>query len=317
MPLQAAHRIGTTRPTTLREDLLAWLGGRSSTQSPQSTTITTAAAPDSSSGSRPPVKIIPKGLRSFDAEDVDFFLDLLPGPRDRVGLPDSIRFWKRRIEETDPDKAFSVGLIYGPSGCGKSSIAKAALLPRLCADVLPIYVEATASDFPEVRILNQLGRHFSRRNAGNDSPCPRVFASELRLTGAGQDRKVLLVLDQFEQWLQARGGNDSSQLLDALRQCDGRRLQCILMIRDDFWMAATRFMRELEVRLVEAVNSASVDLFDQDHARRVLAGFGRAYGRLSEELTADEETFLEQAVKGLSQEGKVVCVRLSLFADSG
>ena len=123
------------------------------------------------------------------------------------------------------------------------------------------------------------------------------------------------MLDQFEQWLQARGGEDSSQLLDALCQCDGRRLQCILMIRDDFWMAATRFMRELEVRLVEAVNSASVDLFDQDHVRRVLAGFGRAYGRLSEELTADEETFLEQSVKGLSQEGKVVCVRLSLFAD--
>ena len=27
------------------------------------------------------------------------FLDLLPGPRDRDGLPESIRFWKTRIEE--------------------------------------------------------------------------------------------------------------------------------------------------------------------------------------------------------------------------
>ena len=54
-----------------------------------------------------PVTIVPKGLRSFDAHDADFFLELLPGPRDRDGLPDSIRFWKTRIEETDPDNTFA------------------------------------------------------------------------------------------------------------------------------------------------------------------------------------------------------------------
>ena len=59
--------------------------------------------PTPASDSRP-LKIVPKGLRSFDAHDADFFLELLPGPRDRDGLPDSIRFWKTRIEETDPDK---------------------------------------------------------------------------------------------------------------------------------------------------------------------------------------------------------------------
>ncbi len=76
-------------------------------------------------------RIVPKGLRSFDAHDADFFLELLPGPRDRDGLPDSIRFWKTRIEEMDSDNTFSVGLMYGPSGCGKSSLVKAGLLPRL------------------------------------------------------------------------------------------------------------------------------------------------------------------------------------------
>jgi serine/threonine protein kinase len=69
-----------------------------------------------------PIRIVPKGLRSFDEADADFFLELLPGPRDREGLPESIRFWKRRIEQLDPDKSFRVGLIYGPSGCGKSSL---------------------------------------------------------------------------------------------------------------------------------------------------------------------------------------------------
>ena len=74
--------------------------------------------------------IVPKGLRSFDAYDADFFLDLLPGPRDKEGLPHSIRFWKHRIEDGD-EETFTVGIIYGPSGCGKSSLVKAGLLPTL------------------------------------------------------------------------------------------------------------------------------------------------------------------------------------------
>ena len=97
------------------------------------------------------VAIVPRGLRSFGPDDADFFLDLLPGTRARDGLPESIRFWKTRIEETDPDKTFDVGLIYGPSGCGKSSLVKAGLLPHLAKSIVAIYVEATA-DETETRI---------------------------------------------------------------------------------------------------------------------------------------------------------------------
>jgi len=50
------------------------------------------------------------------------------------------------------------------------------------------------------------------------------------------------------------------QLLDALLQCDGSRLQAIVMVRDDFWMATTRFFRDLDVRLVDGQNRAAVDL---------------------------------------------------------
>ena len=63
------------------------------------------------------------------------FWDCSRARRDRDALPDSIRFWKRRIEETDADNTFSVGLIYGPSGCGKSSLVKAGLLPRLAEHI--------------------------------------------------------------------------------------------------------------------------------------------------------------------------------------
>jgi formylglycine-generating enzyme required for sulfatase activity len=86
-------------------------------------------------------------------------------------------------------------------------------------------------------------------------------------------------------------------------------------VRDDFWMATARFMRDLEVPLVEGQNSAAADLFDLRHACRVLAAFGRAFGALPEgELTSPQEDFLERAVAGLAQEGKVIPVRLSLFA---
>ena len=102
-------------------------------------------------------KVVPKGLRSFDQHDADFFLELLPGPRDRDGLPESIRFWKSRIEQIDPDLTFTVGLIYGPSGCGKSSLVKAGLLPRLGKHVLSVFVEATP-DETETRLLKGLRR---------------------------------------------------------------------------------------------------------------------------------------------------------------
>ena len=261
------------------------------------------------------VKIVPKGLRSFDAHDADFFLELLPGPRDRDGLPDGIRLWKTRIEEADPDKAFSVGLICGPSGCGKSSLVKAGLLPHLSDGVLAVYVEATPSE-TEARLLNGLRKR-----------CPalppnlglKATLAELRRGhGVPAGKRVLIVLDQFEQWLHARKEEENTDLVQALRQCDGERVQCIVMVRDDFWMAVIRFMRELEVRLVEGQNSAAVDLFDTDHARKVLAAFGRAFGKLpanAGETDKDQKEFLKQAASGLAQEGKVVSVRLALFAE--
>ncbi|MCE9534775.1 MAG: protein kinase [Planctomycetes bacterium] len=275
----------------------------------------TGAAPPSPASDSKPIKIVPKGLRSFDAHDADFFLELLPGPRDRDGLPDSIRFWKIRIEEMDADKTFAVGLIYGPSGCGKSSLMKAGLLPRISANVIAVYVEATAEE-TETRLLNGLRKRCP--NLPWNVGLKETLAALRRGQGIPSGKKVVIVFDQFEQWLHAKKEEQNTELVQALRHCDGGRVQCIVMVRDDFWMAATRFMRDLEVRLLEGQNSAAVDLFDMDHARKVLAAFGRAFGKLPEnpgDTTKDQKEFLNQAVAGLAQEGKVICVRLALFAE--
>jgi hypothetical protein len=106
----------------------------------------------------PQVKIVPRGLRSFDEQDHAWYLRLVPGPRDR-GLPSAIRFWKDRLERVDPDDTSKVGLLYGPSGCGKSSLIKAGLIPALAEFVLPIYVEATAQD-TEATLLRKLRQAF-------------------------------------------------------------------------------------------------------------------------------------------------------------
>jgi formylglycine-generating enzyme required for sulfatase activity len=330
--LKALAKRASERYTTaadLAEDLRHFLAGQTAgvprvpatpPLSPSAAPVTPSATPTASPSNTPPIKVVPKGLRSFDAQDADFFLELLPGPRDREGLPDSIRFWKTRVEETDPDHTCAVGLIYGPSGCGKSSLVKAGLLPRLADHVLPVYVEATA-DQTEARLL-----------AGLVKRCPAVPAEDglkgalaalRRGHGLPAGKKVLIVLDQFEQWLHGRGAGSVSdrscpELVPALRQCDGGRVQCLVLVRDDFWMAVTRFLAELEVELVQGHNLAAVDLFPPRHAEKVLGAFGRAFGALPDEAgknTPEQQEFLKLAVAGLAEEGKVISVRLALFAE--
>jgi eukaryotic-like serine/threonine-protein kinase len=126
----------------------------------------------------------------------------------------------------------------------------------------------------------------------------------------------VLVLDQFEQWLHARGQEQETELVDALRQCHGEHVQCLLMVRDDFWMSLSRFMGNLRIEILQGRNTALVDLFDLTHAHKVLIEFGRAFGRLrgsDEALAKDQETFLTQAIEGLAQDGRVISIRLAFW----
>ncbi len=329
--LKALSKRASERHTTARDmadDLRHFLARQSADPEGGPAGDTQAVAPPRASGplgssaTAPPptsdgrtVRVVPKGLRSFDAHDADFFLELLPGPRDREGFPDSIRFWKTRIETTDADDAFAVGLLYGPSGCGKSSLVKAGLLPRLSDDVIPVYVEATADD-TEARLLK--GLHKACPALPADAGLAAGLAALRRGQGTPAGTKVLLVIDQFEQWLHARRAEQDTELAQALRQCDGGRVQCVVLVRDDFWLAVSRFMAALEVELVQGRNMALVDLFDPSHARKVLAAFGRAFGVLPGDgavPTREQEAFLDRAVAALSRDGKVVPVRLALFAE--
>jgi serine/threonine protein kinase/formylglycine-generating enzyme required for sulfatase activity len=320
---RAADRYSTAQD--LAEDLRHWLtfqdqssthvpSGPPSSPAPAAPPAVSHSGTHSGTGiSTVPVRIVPKGLRAFEAIDADFFLELLPGPRDRDGLPESVRFWKTRLEETDGDRTFRVGLVYGPSGCGKSSLVRAGLLPRLAGHVLPVYVEATPGD-TEARLLKAVRKRCPDVPAGLGLTA--TLASLRRGQGLPAGKKLVLVLDQLEQWLHAQGDGPGADLVQALRQCDAEHVQAMLLVRDDFWMATTRFMRELEIPLVEGENSAAVDLFDPRHARRVLAAYGRAFGALPEgPLPPEAQRFLDQAVAALARDNKIISVRLALFAE--
>lgn len=257
--------------------------------------------------------IVPKGLRSFDRNDADFFLGLLPGPRTREGVPESVHFWKFRVLETDSEKSFRVGLIIGPSGCGKSSFLKAGVLPTLQDDVISIYVEATRAE-TETRLLNALRKEFPFLPRDLDLADSFGFlrrSPEVR-------KKVLVVLDQFEQWLHSRARSDLGELGRALRQCDGGRLQAIVTARDDFWLSLTQFMSDLEVDLIPGNNVAVLDLFSTRHGQKILAEIGQAYGAIPgrwDDISADQRAFIKGAVASLAHDDQIVPVQLALFGE--
>ncbi len=262
-----------------------------------------------------PGQFIPRGLRSYDRHDAYFFLQLLPGPFDRDGLPESLSHWQRWVEhpEAQPE-LHRIGVIAGPSGCGKSSLIKAGLVPLLDkAVVSTLMIEATID-----RTETQLA-------AALDSRFP-VLATELSLTdkltairrgqGLPAGKKLLIVIDQFEQWLHTVHEREQPELIRALRQCDGQRVQCIVLVRDDFWLALNRFMEAVETPLVVGQNVRLVDLFDLPHAKSVLTRLGRAFDRIPEgPPTLMTQRFIDLAVEYLAKDGKVFPVHLSLFAE--
>ena len=273
---------------------------------------------DTATHTKKETNILPRGLRSYGPEDAEAFMQLLPGLRDHKGVPSSIRFWQVRIREpVAQENRVPVGVIYGPSGSGKSSFVKAGLLPNLGSAITHVYVESTRDD-TEVRIIKALRRRFP--DIPNEKSLPQIMAGLAEGEWGVGNQKVLLVIDQFEQRLSINDDYTQSQLARALRHCNGENVQCLLLVRDDFWLGLTRFADALEMDLLEGHNSHDIDLFDKQHAQKVLIKLGQAYKRLPqgkdlESLSKNERSFVKEAVEQLSVGNYVICVRLALFAE--
>ncbi|MFO1004122.1 MAG: protein kinase [Planctomycetaceae bacterium] len=304
----------------LADDLREWVSKAEAQKGdPGSSAKSLARVPNPPENSRdtsaPLVTIVPRGLRAFSRADAYFFLSLLPGARDRDGLPECISHWKRWVSVRDdvPDLQ-RVGVISGPTGCGKSSLVRAGLVPLMGSEVISFVLEASA-DLTEKQLFAAIERHCSNLTSNT---LPEALAEIRRGGGFGPNRSLLIVLDQFEQWLHAHPDPADTELVRSIRQCDGVRVQCVVLIRDDFWLALNRFMEAVESPLQLGRNAMMIDLFDRRHARKVLIEFGRGYGQLPaapEPPDRDQERFIDGAIDNLAHDDKVIPVHLALFAE--
>lgn len=265
-----------------------------------------------SSPRRGEMRVVPKGLRSFDAADASFFSQLLPGPYDIEGRAPIVRFWMGWLLQTSSEPTSRVGLIYGPSGSGKSSFVKAAVIPQLSAQAIPIY-----HDFHAANPIDALKARL-KSSFPECATVPDLTAMLAAIRNANPQRTVVLFLDQFEQYLLRTELSLNHELIQALRQCDGSSLRAILLVRDEYWTQASRCMQLIEVPLHDDQNATSIPLFDVRHAARVLEAFGRAYEALPASpapLSESQKQFIDQAIAGLAEDEQVICVRISLFAE--
>ncbi|MGB7343071.1 MAG: serine/threonine-protein kinase, partial [Pirellulaceae bacterium] len=300
----------------LVDDLTRWQkSGDSQLLASVSQSIAIDPASDIGSVRSSKLSVRSRGLQPYTEDDSEAYLGLIPGPRDHTGLPESIAFWRRWVHSDKPLKDHPVGVLYGPSGSGKSSYVRAGLIPNLGPDVWTAYVECRPGDLAD-RITRIIASQIPSESKTGSSL--RDLLTRLRSDESRQPfRKLLIVLDQFEAWSGQATLEERRDFAEALRQCDGQHIRALVVIRDDYWMAATEFLKWLEIPLQEGRNIASVDLLDCAHASRILEAIGRESGELPkdpEPLSSKQSQFITQAVDELSAGGSVICVHLVMFS---
>ena len=256
-----------------------------------------------------PQHIIPKGLKSYDQSDKDFFFELLPGPRHLGNIPASVHFWKSRIEDKDVAHRHPLGVLSGPSGCGKTSFVKAGLLPQLHAAIHVAYIDVRLEEEGELhlRIRECISPYLERSCDRTSQPDHMNMPPTLPL------KRVLLVLDQFEHCFLIRQQTEITELVTILKTHAGQQLQTILVVRNDFYDLTEQFIDMVGLSFNPEDDTVHMNFFPKYHATRVLEAFGQAYRILGDRITRDQKRFLHEAVDGLCDEEHVVPIHLALL----
>ncbi len=132
---------------------------------------------------------------------------------------------------------------------------KAGIIPRLSKTIIPIYLESTP-DSTEQKLRQSLAKRIEkdgRRSSIADLSLVELLGEIRRGGGFEKQQKVVLILDQFEQWLYAHPMMAGTVLLDALKQADGVRLQVNVMVRDGLLDGRDTFFPGFDIPLVERV----------------------------------------------------------------
>ena len=154
--------------------------------------------------------------------------------------------------------------ISAASGAGKSSWFNAAILPGLSeqGSISICRIDAAESDSSPfentaARLSEQLQLHLSiSRHDTTGQPSAADILRQVRDNRLLQPScKLLLVIDQFEQWLLRYGRDQQSELLSALQLCNGSRVQALLIFREEFLSLAWELLGRCGEQLRDGENT--------------------------------------------------------------
>lgn len=260
----------------------------------------------------------PLGPNSYHAEDAIEYRQIAAGPHDDDGMPQSLNEWCRRIREC----TFSIGTIHGPSGSGKSSWIQAGLMPLVDSRTIqPIFVQA--SRLSTERDIYDAMIHRIPAIKSLASTCDEGSIASLISLVQSQQQRCLLIIDQFEQWLEQNPSGIGTPLYDLLCKANFDDFRVLLLYRSDWQHQIKRFLSPLGFQARSDTNDYMIDTFNSDHAKKVLTYFGRYLSRFLRgqpfdafgECHNDHGEFIEKAVLELTDKaGQVLAVHLSIFA---
>ncbi|MFE4669687.1 AAA family ATPase [Streptomyces sp. NPDC056716] len=170
------------------------------------------------------------GLDSFDEEEAAAFF----------GRETQAEDLTRRLHEVQDGPADRFLVLVGASGSGKSSLVRAGVMPRLRSrrwSILPAFS-------PGSNPLAALASAISTADGERDSVSvlrrlrqdPASLLAELSRLRGSRFRRVLVVVDQFEEVVTLAGERERAQFLEALHACvtQDARIRVLVTVRMDF-----------------------------------------------------------------------------------
>ncbi|MGH3854795.1 MAG: toll/interleukin-1 receptor domain-containing protein, partial [Pseudonocardiaceae bacterium] len=177
------------------------------------------------------------GLRSFDVAEHRVFF----------GRADEVRQLAERLRSPVGKAKGAALLVVGPSGCGKSSLVRAGLLHVMADEpgwrALPPILPGAD---PVMALARELAGAARARETGLDWTVEQVrhrldegnltaLADELLLAAPGGPfRRLLIVVDQFEELLTQTGPDDRARFAELLRSALTGPVRVVGTLRSEF-----------------------------------------------------------------------------------
>lgn len=155
--------------------------------------------------------------------------------------------------------AAPVTILYGPTGVGKSSVLQAGVLPKLRDSAVPVYWNSWEGDWLK-KLKQKLATWPSVAEGAIDDT--ETFDKVVQSLVKETDKLVVVILDQFEAYLDQAAQDFDNQLARAIRN-PGVRASFLIGIREDCFVSLDR-LKPLVPRLFGS--TLRLDLLDRDCA---------------------------------------------------